>query len=288
MTVDVLVIARGAEMRQALEATLFNFGYKILVAENAAKASAIVKKTLPVVVLADITRQDNDDIDIIRRMKKENRDLEIIALAEVENRAAVLRRFKDDINGFITKPADSEALEVGLREAVEKISLREKLKEQSSRLESGFRGQPADRVETERLLAVKQIVDKLSSFIGRLARDVEGGVKYFNEMPYFVSIHNRDLKVVAANQTYRTMLGKHEGSNSWDVYSGKAAEAQNCPVGKTFMNFLEIFAVDKAAYDHSPIRQTFEDGKPHQAEMVLTAKNSGKIYKMLAWSSPFR
>jgi len=67
-----------------------------------------------------------------------------------------------------------------------------------------------------------------------VAGDLEGGIKYFNEMPCFVSIHNRDLKVVAANQLYHERLGNPVDSDSWAIYKDKSVDETTCPVGKTF------------------------------------------------------
>ena len=76
-------------------------------------------------------------------------------------------------------------------------------------------------------------MDKLSHFIGQVAEDVEDGIKYFHSTPYFVSIHNCDLKVVANDWLYQKYFGNRVGENSWGVYVGKAADPDKCPVGKT-------------------------------------------------------
>jgi PAS domain-containing protein len=65
---------------------------------------------------------------------------------------------------------------------------------------------------------------------------VEGGVKYFHEMPYFVSIHDRNSNVVAANRAYRTILDNSLGGKSWAVYDGPAGRPETCPVGKTLQS----------------------------------------------------
>ena len=88
-------------------------------------------------------------------------------------------------------------------------------------------------IDTERLLGVRQIVDKMSQFIAQIAGDVHGGVKYFNELPYFVSIHSPDCTILAANPTYLRYLGNHIYKNSWEIYVGKHASRKTCPVGRT-------------------------------------------------------
>jgi len=67
-----------------------------------------------------------------------------------------------------------------------------------------------------------------------IAGDLEGGIRYFNEMPCFVSIHNRQLKVLAANQLYKDRLGDKTGSDSWGIYSSVDAGGGDCPAAKTF------------------------------------------------------
>jgi len=78
-------------------------------------------------------------------------------------------------------------------------------------------------LETERFLAVRQIVDKLSMIIARIANNAQGGIRYFNEMPYFVAIHSRDCKVLTTNPTYKRRLGNKINKNSWDIYIGNEA-----------------------------------------------------------------
>jgi signal transduction histidine kinase len=52
-------------------------------------------------------------------------------------------------------------------------------------------------------------------------------------MPYFVSIHDRRLRVLAANRPYRALLGGKAGAGSWGVYEGAAGEAAGCPVSRS-------------------------------------------------------
>jgi PAS domain S-box-containing protein len=58
-------------------------------------------------------------------------------------------------------------------------------------------------------------------------------VRYFNEMPCFVSVHDRNLTVVATNALYRERLGDMVGRRSWDIYAGREDPAGTCPVAQT-------------------------------------------------------
>jgi signal transduction histidine kinase len=114
--------------------------------------------------------------------------------------------------------------------------MRRQLRQYTENLEDLVKKQSARLVEVERLAAVGQAVEGLSSAIRDIAGDFDDGIRYFNEMPCFVAIHNRDLQVVATNQLYRSRLGNKVGHSSWEVYGGKETHRRNCPVAKTFEN----------------------------------------------------
>ncbi len=91
-------------------------------------------------------------------------------------------------------------------------------------------------VELERQTAVGQAVEGLSEAIRGIAGDLDssgGGITYFNDMPCYVSIHSRDLKVVATNPLYARRLGDKVGGDSWEIYA-QAPGGKDCPVGRTF------------------------------------------------------
>jgi PAS domain S-box-containing protein len=140
---------------------------------------------------------------------------------------------------FITKPIDPEILEIALKRAFEKITMRRRLKEYTENLEALVREKSQRLIEAERLAAVGQAVEGLSSALQDIAGDIEGGIKYFNEMPCFVAVHNRFLKIVATNELYKKRLGNKVGMDSWYIYpncrqQSNAEISETCPVAKTF------------------------------------------------------
>ena len=88
-------------------------------------------------------------------------------------------------------------------------------------------------LEDERFIAVNQVLDNISLIIEQISDEVEGGVKYFTQMPYFVSVHDRNQNVIIANAAYRKLLGNKIGRKSWEIYRGPWANPDDCPVGKT-------------------------------------------------------
>jgi signal transduction histidine kinase len=133
-------------------------------------------------------------------------------------------------------------MELLLRGVMERVRLRRQLQQEKRDIARRIRRRYVKRIETERFLSVKQILDKVSTFIGELAREVEGGVRYFNEIPYFIAIHDRKCRIVAANRAYRTLLGRRLGDPSWEIYDGESRSRERCPVGRTLLseNALEL------------------------------------------------
>jgi PAS domain S-box-containing protein len=111
--------------------------------------------------------------------------------------------------------------------------MRRRIRSLSDSLESRNRDSLPGIVETERFLAVRQIVEKMTDFITQVANDAQGGIRYFNELPYFVSIHDKNCTVLAANGVYNPYLGNRLYQNSWGIYTGRRASRNGCPVGRT-------------------------------------------------------
>jgi len=129
-------------------------------------------------------------------------------------RALVIEDLKHLAAVFIVKPFNPLLTEVLLDRAIERAALQRRLRKQPAEIARKVERQFSQRLETERFLVVKQIVDKLSTFIGRIAQDVQGGVRYFNEMPYFVAIHDRHGQVLAANRAYRMLLAARSATTA--------------------------------------------------------------------------
>jgi PAS domain S-box-containing protein len=86
----------------------------------------------------------------------------------------------------------------------------------------------------------------------------------FDEVPCYITVLDRDFKLVAANRRFKEDFGDDIGSNCYEVCKDRQQPCEECPVAKTF-----------------------QDGKPHQAEMVVTPK-AGVKYNVLVWTAPLR
>lgn len=86
----------------------------------------------------------------------------------------------------------------------------------------------------------------------------------FDEVPCYISVQDRQFRLTATNKMFKKDFGDEIGSHCYAVYKHRGTPCQGCPVA-----------------------DTFEDGRPHTTEEVVTSK-SGKQYNVITWTAPIR
>jgi len=240
---DPILIADGSEdSALRIRGVLADLGYDAYIACSADEALQTCSKQVPAVLLASHPLPGMDTREFLRALKQCRRDIEIIVVCPRRSLGAQARRLKPMASGLLGRPIHPDEMDLLLRGAMERVQLRRRVQQEKRDIARRIRRRYVKRIETERFLSVKQILDKVSTFIGELAREVEGGVRYFNEIPYFIAIHDRKCRIVAANRAYRTLLGRRLGDPSWEIYDGESRSRERCPVGRTLLseNALEL------------------------------------------------
>ena len=232
----ILLVDDEEGIRKVLGISLADSGYEVLTAENGRKALKLFQEVLPPIVLSDIKMPVMDGIELLKKIKAENPDTEVIMITGHGDMDLAIKSLKPEATDFITKPINDDALEIALKRANERIALRQQLKDYTENLERLVKEKSDRLIEMERLVAVGQAVDGLSAAMSDIAAGLEGGIAYFNEMPCFVSVHNHDLKLVASNALYRKRLGDKVGHPSWEIYQDLEKGADSCPAALTFQS----------------------------------------------------
>ncbi len=86
----------------------------------------------------------------------------------------------------------------------------------------------------------------------------------FEEVPCFISIQDRDLRIIHANRLHKEAFGTFLGCKCYEVYKHRTEECYPCTV-----------------------RQTFEDGKVYSHEEVVTLRG-GETMNVLVHTAPIR
>jgi PAS domain S-box-containing protein len=230
MMKEPVLVIDDAPHGRTLAPALMALSYRVVSARSGDEGLRQFEAMQPAwVVVGARTHDASAMVDSIRRLDKETQ----ILVTTTDALDAAIADFHDRADEFIVLPAAAPMLSVVLRRMEKVVHMRRQIRSLSDSPEARDRNRLQTIVETERFLAVRQIVEKMSAFISQVASDAQGGIRYFNELPYFVSIHDRKCTLLAANGIYNRYLGNRLYQSSWGIYAGRRATRNGCPVGRT-------------------------------------------------------
>jgi PAS domain S-box-containing protein len=233
MIKEPILVVDNAPYPHTMAPALVDLGYRVVSARNGTEGLRAFETIRPPWVIVGSAMPGA--AELVDSIHLRDDDIQILATTTGKPET-VMAAYKGRVNEFLSLPANPLVLETLLRRMETVVRLRRRVRSLSESVASRARDSTRDIIETERFLAVRQIVEKMSAFISQVASDAQGGMRYFNELPYFVSIHGRDCKVLAANSTYNRYLGSRLYQNSWGIYVGRRATRSGCPVGRTLKN----------------------------------------------------
>lgn len=214
-----LIVDDELDIRELLSILLVELGYATITAADGVEALDIFQARRPDIVLTDIKMPGKDGIAVLKDIKAEFPEIEVIMLSGHGDMHLVIQSLKHDAADFITKPIDEELLGIALRKVSERISMRREVRAYTENLEHLVRKKSAALVEIERKLAAKQIMEGMGQALAILSSNAQSGATaYFTGLPFYVAIHDRERQVVTANEAYSQRFGNRIGRNSCGVY----------------------------------------------------------------------
>ena len=233
----LLLVDDEEGIRTVLGISLTDAGYDVRTAADGEEALAVFADHRPSIVLTDIKMPGIDGIELLKRIKARNPDTEVIMITGHGDLDLAIESIKHEATDFVTKPVHPDILDIALKRAREKLSMRRELRAYTENLENLVEEQAARLVKMERLSAVGQAVDGMTTAMGNITADLVTGLNLLEEMPCFVAVHDKDRKIVATNRLYLERLGDRVGQDSCDVYDSENQMGDRetvCPVERTF------------------------------------------------------
>jgi PAS domain S-box-containing protein len=173
----VLIIDDEESARELLRLSLEVDGYEVFVAEDGIRGLAAFEEVRPEVVLTDIKMPGLDGIEVLRRLKQLNPDVEVIVITGHGEMELAIKALQLEASDFINKPVSDKALSVALWRAGQKIWMRTKLREYTENLECMLKDAT---VEIQRRYDFEhQLIQ--TSMDGIIANDPQGNIIIFNE-----------------------------------------------------------------------------------------------------------
>jgi two-component system response regulator AtoC len=118
-TRSVLVVDDDAQIRSLLADLLKENGYEPRQAKTAAAALEAVAKQRPDLVLMDVKLPDQDGLDVLRQMKREHSELEVIVMTAFGGSSSAIKAMEHGAYDYVTKPFEIDDLLATLRRVFE-------------------------------------------------------------------------------------------------------------------------------------------------------------------------
>ncbi len=159
----ILLVDDEEDIRDVLGISLSDIGYNVHAVENGEEAILLFKKINPEIVLTDIKMPGMDGIELLRKIKHESPDTEVIMITGHGDMNLAIKSLKYEATDFITKPINVDALEIALKRANDRMVMKHKLREYTESLE-------------ELLQEKTELQDRLSS-LGLMIGSISHGIK---------------------------------------------------------------------------------------------------------------
>ena len=98
----------------------------------------------------------------------------------------------------------------------------------------------------------------------RRAQEAATYERYWEEMPCYLSVHDRDFRIIDGNRRFREDFGESIGELCYKVYKGRDEVCPDCPV-----------------------EATFADGLSHPSEQLLTTRAGAEV-PVMVHTTPIR
>jgi signal transduction histidine kinase len=172
----ILLVDDEEGIRKVLSISLADSGYQVWTAQNGEEALRLFQEIRPQIVLTDIKMPGMDGIELLQRIKEQDSDTEVIMITGHGEMDLAISSLKHEATDFITKPIHDEVLEIALKRAQERISMRFALRQHTDNLEQLVQDKTRKLLEAERLAAVGQTVADLAHAIKNITGGLKGGV----------------------------------------------------------------------------------------------------------------
>ncbi|MEW5724046.1 MAG: response regulator [Thermodesulfobacteriota bacterium] len=257
MKQSVLLIDDEEDIRLVLGISLADLGYEVIPAENGETGLRLFFERRPPIVITDIKMPDIDGLTLLRRIKGEAPETEVVMITGHGDMETAIESLKFEATDFITKPIHIEALEAAMHRVQENILTREKLREYTANLEGLVWEKSVKLSELEQMFKTEYDQDEFGAFQNRFQQ-------IFNETPCYLTVHDRDFRLTAVNRHFRDDFGDRIGDYCYEAYKHREEPCEDCPV-----------------------RRTFESGEPQQAATQFVSQDAQPI-EALVQTAPMR
>lgn len=170
----ILLVDDEEGIRNVLNITLTHAGFKVMLAPDGDTGFKVFKAQKPEIVITDIKMPGIDGIELLRQIKQISPETEVIMITGHGDMDFAVKSLQHEASDFITKPIDSEELELSVKKAVDRISINSRIKTYMDDLELLIREKDKAIDESQSLITIGQTVAGMSHVIKNIAGGLKG------------------------------------------------------------------------------------------------------------------
>ena len=219
---DLLIVDDDLSALQTLGALLTREGYEVRSAPNGQTALMFAKEDPPELILLDIRLPDMDGFQVCQRLKEDPRtsNSPVIFISALEETEDKIKGFSAGAVDYVTKPFQGEELLARVDTHLTLKRLREKVESQNEQL-------------TQAILESKQAEEKIK-------QAAEEWRTTFDSIKDLISIHDKDYRIVRANQAFAAAFGMEIrevlGKKCSEIIHGTGEPGPACPHRQTMVS----------------------------------------------------
>lgn len=171
----ILLVDDEPGILRVLSMDLEDRGHVVHPATDAHAALSIFNRKRPPIVLTDIRMPGIDGIGLLKRIKESEPETEVIMITGHGDMDLAVRSLQHDATDFLTKPIDFDLLDIALKRAEERLSLRRQVREHTENLERLVEEKSRELLQAERMAAVGETAAGLAHGIKNIASGLTCG-----------------------------------------------------------------------------------------------------------------
>jgi signal transduction histidine kinase len=172
----VLFVDDEAGIRRVFSLSLRDMGYEVETASNGEQALSSIADFRPDMVISDIKMPGMGGLELLKRIKSENPDIEVLLLTGYGDMETAVQGLRWDAADFLAKPVQEEVLKQALRRTEQRLELKQGVKAYTSSLESQVEQRSRELWDARKWALAGQAVLGLSHTIKNIAGGLEGSI----------------------------------------------------------------------------------------------------------------
>lgn len=226
----IVVATTDVEHGQVLARVLTEYGFRPVLC-RCTEVARTLHEVRPRILILGHCQHDGETL--LRQILQQFPRVRVIALLETGETEHGLNLLEAGASDVLTKPVGERALSLAIKRALDVLDMQEQCE----------------------IVREKNKILRMSQQMCR---------QLFDEVPCYISVQNKDWRIVRANRHFKEDFGDCLGEHCYEIYKHRTHPCPNCPV-----------------------EATFADGLMHQTEEVVTTR-SGQQKIVLTMTAPIR